>query len=201
VSLAATEPACVSRALGLVAASLDYPDGSSALGALDGAERTEDLAPEISAALRQLSGWLASAPPGAAEERYSGLFDLSPVCTLHLGYHLFGESYQRGALLSGLVAEMRKAGVVLRDGELSDYLPAVLRLLSSLPPGEDRETLVDALLLPGLTRMTEALKDTDSPWADLLRALPSFLAPLGGGEPLPPPERVDDVDLEADALA
>ncbi len=197
MSLSAAEPACVSRALGLVAASLDYPEGSSAPGALDAAERTEDLAPEISAALRRLSSWLASAPPGGAEERYSGLFDLSPVCTLHLGYHLFGESYQRGALLSGLVVEMRKAGVVLRDGELSDYLPAVLRLLASLPAGEDRETLVDALLLPGLTRQIEALEGTDSPWADVLRALPSFLAPLGGGQPLPPPDRVDEIDLEA----
>ena len=199
--LAEVDPALVSRTLDVVAAALDYPSGSSARGALEGAALAEDVAPEMSAALLRLSGWLSSAAPGGAEERYSGLFDLSPVCTLHLGYHLFGESYQRGALLSGLVAEMRKAGVALRDGELSDYLPAVLRLLASLPPGEDRETLVDALLLPGLTRMTEALKDADSPWADVLRALPSFLAPLGGGEPLPPPERVDDIDLEAEALA
>ena len=96
---------------------------------------------------------------------------------------------------------MRKAGVALGDGELSDYLPAVLGSWPRCRPRRTGRRSSTRSCLPGLTRMTEALKDTDSPWADVLRALPSFLAPLGGGEPLPPPERVDDVDLEADALA
>lgn len=198
--LAEVDAVDVSRTLGLAAASLEYPDGSSALRALEAAGEAERVAPDLAAAFRRLAAWLSVAPPGAAEERYSGLFDLSPVCTLHVGYHLFGEAYQRGALLSGLVAEMRKAGVK-PGGDLPDYLPSLLRLLAALPPGEDREALVDALLLPALTRMTEAMKDTDSPWADILRALPAFLAPLGGGAALPPPERVTDIDLEADALA
>lgn len=190
----------VSRALGLVAASLEYPDGSSAKQALEAAGQAEGVDPGMAAALLGLSDWLLQAGPGEPEERYSGLFDLRPVCTLHVGYHLFGEAYQRGALLSGLVAEMRKVGVGL-GGELPDYLPSVLRLLAALPPGEDREELVDGLLLPALTRMTEAMKAVDSPWSGVLRALPDFLTPLSGGAPLPPPERVTDIDLEADADA
>lgn len=190
----------VARALGQVAATLAYPGPSSALCALEAAGEMDRVAPDMAAACGRLAEWLSQAPPGAAEERYSGLFDLSPVCTLHVGYHLFGEAYQRGALLAGLAAEMRKAGVPA-EGDLPDFLPALLRLFAALPPGEDRETLVDALLLPALTRMTEALKDVDSPWADVLRALPALLAPLGGGAALPPPERVTDLDLEADAHA
>jgi len=189
-----------SRVLGLVAASLEYPDGSSAGFSARDLELAELVDPEMASALRRLSAWLSLAVPGGAAERYSALFDLRPVCTLHVGYHLFGEAYQRGALLSGLVAEMRTAGVPLSE-QLPDYLPCVLRLLATLPPGDDRESLVDALLLPALTRMTEAMKDVDSPWSEVLRALPALLAPLGGGAALPPPERVTDIELEADAHA
>ena len=198
--LAEVDAVDVSRALRLAAASLEYPNGPFVRRALEAAGEAERVAPDLAAALRRLSTWLSLAPPGAAEERYSELFDLSPVCTLHVGFHLFGEAYRRGALLSGLVAEMRKAEVD-PGGELPDYLPSVLRLLAALQPGEDREAFVDALLLPALTRMTEAIKDVDSPWADILRALPAFLAPLGGGAALPPPDRVTDVDLEADSHA
>ena len=197
---AEAETVDVARALGHVAASLAYPGPSSARRALEAATETDRVDPDMAAAFGRLSDWLSNAPPGGAEERYSGLFDLSPVCTLHVGYHLFGEAYQRGALLAGLAAEMRKAAVP-QEGDLPDCLPAVLRLLAALPPGEDRETLVDALLLPALVRMTDALKDVDSPWAEILRALPALLAPLGGGAALPPPERVTDADLEADTHA
>ncbi|MBK9064420.1 MAG: hypothetical protein IPL89_14690 [Acidobacteria bacterium] len=200
MSPAAAETVDVPRTLGHVAAALAYPGPSSAGRALEAAAEMDRVDPDMAAALGRLAGWLSQAPAGAAEERYSGLFDLSPVCTLHVGYHLFGEAYQRGALLAGLAAEMRKAGVP-QEGDLPDCLPAVLRLLAALPPGEDRETLVDALLLPALTRMTDAVKDVDSPWADILRALPALLAPHGGGAALPPPERVTDVDLEADTHA
>lgn len=196
----AAETVDVSRALHLIASSLEYPSDLSASQAFEAALQVESVNPEMASSLRNLSDWLLQAAPGLSEERYSGLFDLRPVCTLHLGYHLFGEAYQRGALLAGLVAEMRKAGMV-PEGDLPDFLPSVLRLLATLPPGEDRETLVDALLLPALTRMTDAVKEVSNPWAEVLRSLPAFLAPLGGGAPLPPPERVNDIDLEADADA
>jgi len=183
-----------------VADALEYPDSTSAARLLAAVGPVTAVDVRMGAVLSHLSSWLAEAAPGVAEERYSGLFDLHPVCTLHVGYHLFGEAYQRGALLSGLVTEMRKVGMVPGE-ELPDYLPNVLRLLAALPAGEDRETFVDALLLPSLTRMNEGLKDVDHPWAEIVRALPELLAPLGGGTPLPPPERVTDIDLEADALA
>lgn len=183
-----------------VADALEYPDSTSVARLLQAVGPVTAVDVRMGAALSHLASWLAEAAPGVAEERYSGLFDLHPVCTLHVGYHLFGEAYQRGALLSGLVGEMRKVGMVPGE-ELPDYLPNVLRILAALPAGEDREILVDALLLPGLTRMTDGLKDVDHPWAEIVRALPELLAPLGGGTPLPPPERVTDIDLEADALA
>ncbi len=166
--------------LELVASSLEYPDGGSASRSLAAKERVAPFSPEMSEAFARLAAWLTAAAPGEAEERYSSLFDLSPVCTLNAGYHVFGETYQRGALLAGLVEELRKAEVPAR-GELSDFLPTLLRLLPRQSE-EDRATLVDYVLLPALARMCTALEGSTSPWADVLRALPKALTPLGTGE-------------------
>src|SRR5450759_3107097 len=36
------------------------------------------------------------------QELYTRTFDLSPVCALDIGYHLFGENYKRGVFLANL---------------------------------------------------------------------------------------------------
>lgn len=194
------EPSVIARALHGVAVAFEYPDGPLQEAAVAAPEAAEPIDPDTAGALRDLLRFRGETSEEEAQEIYSRLFDLQPVCTLHLGYHLFGEAYQRGALLSGLAVEMRKAGIATR-GELPDYLPAVLELLAALPDGEDREMLVDGLLLPALTRMNEAMRESENPWARVLRSLPGFLAPLGGGHPLPPPERLTDIDLEVQADA
>jgi nitrate reductase delta subunit len=162
-----------------VAAALEYP-GPGKAERPGTAEALTCAPPALASALRALGAYLAAAPAGEAEERYTALFDLNPVCTLHAGYHLFGEDYKRGELLAGLAAELRKADLLIGT-ELPDYFPALLRLTARSDPA-GRETLVDYLLLPALVKMTDALKASESPWAAVVRALSSALAPLGTGE-------------------
>ncbi len=173
-------------ALDLVALSLEYPDAPvrAALGRLRPDEST--FGPELGGALSALLSYLRLAPEHEPEERYTALFDLSPVCTLHVGYHLFGDAYQRGALLAGLAAEMRRAEVPQKEGELPDFLPSLLRLVARTQDAADRARLVDLVLRPGLSRMAAALAESEAPWAVVVRALPAALEPLGAG--LPPPE-------------
>lgn len=178
-------------ALDLVSLSLEYPD-ETVTAALAAAEPDAvSLGTALSEALDGLRAWLVSAGQHQAEESYTRLFDMSPVCTLHAGYHLFGDAYQRGALLASLAAELRLAGVPQRDGELPDFLPTLLRLAGRLPEGEERALLVDFLLLPALTRMNAALAGSPSPWAAVLAALPAALAPLGAGLEAPDYKPVD----------
>ena len=173
-------------ALDLVALSLEYPDAfvRTVLGRArpDGTA----LGEELGGAVWGLLSYLRLAPEHEPEERYTTLFDLSPVCTLHVGYHLFGDAYQRGALLAGLAAEMRRAEVPQKEGELPDFLPSLLRLVARTGDAEDRARLVDLVLRPGLARMAAALAESEAPWAPVVRALPAALAKLGAG--LPPPE-------------
>ena len=190
-------------ALELVATVLEYPDARTAGYARGAADLVVEDASELAAALEALADELDAAPAGAAEERYTPLFDLNPVCTLHVGYHLFGETYQRGAFLAGLSGELRSAGIETKGGELADHLSYVLRLLARVSGEDDRVTLVDQALLPALNRMCVALGDSLSSWAFVIRALPSLVAPLGSGEalelPLPsmPMSSSPEVTLDA----
>jgi nitrate reductase molybdenum cofactor assembly chaperone len=125
-----------------------------------------------------------------AAERYTVLFDMSPVCTLAVGYHVFGETYARGELLAGLTGELREHGVSCGD-ELPDHLPVLLQLLGSMPHAEDRRLLLSVVLLPGLEKMLQELESASDPWSGVVRMLPDLLREL-----FP-----DEVSLPADLVA
>jgi nitrate reductase delta subunit len=68
-----------------------------------------------------------------AQERYVALFDRGRATSLHLFEHVHGESRDRGQAMVDLKAEYARAGLTLVDGELPDYLPALLEFLSMQP--------------------------------------------------------------------
>ena len=45
------------------------------------------------------------------EELFTQTFDLSPVCCLEVGWHLFGENYERGEFLVRVRQELRSQGI------------------------------------------------------------------------------------------
>ncbi len=165
------------QSLPLLAAVLEYPDERTAGLARRAADLLAGDHIGLANALWDLAVWLENTPRGAVEERYTGLFDLNPVATLNLGFHVFGDTYQRGEFLAGLAGELRQRG--LEAGlDLPDYLPTVLRLLGRIEPLEEAGLLLSVGVLPGLAKIGESLKDSQDPWSRLLRALPDLLAEL-----------------------
>ena len=162
------------RPLDVAAAALCYPTPATPAALLAGAAQIRATTPALSGALQALAEWLADTPRGEAEERYSRQFDLSPVCTLDVGYHLFGEQYERGAFLAGMVGELRSAGVAWHP-ELPDHLPVLLRLLGRMADPEDRRLLADMVLLPAVEKILAALGDGSDLWMDVLAALPPVI--------------------------
>ena len=108
------------------------------------------------------------------QELYTQTFDLNPVCTLDLGYHLFGEDYKRGQLLAKL-RETEAPYELGQANQLPDHLPVVLRLLAKHKDEELRRSLIVELLVPALGKMLEALGKTDNPYRDLIEVISNAL--------------------------
>ncbi len=166
------------RTFDLIAEALEYPTEHTPALTNEAAENTSN--PPLADALGDLATWLDGRDLDEVREVYTRMFDLSPVCTMNVGYHVFGDTYARGALLAGLVTEMR--GVGLDPGnELPDYLPNLLRLAGRLSDEEDIDLMIRNLIVPGLDRMDETLDSQSDPWGVILAALRSHLADVVGG--------------------
>ncbi len=86
------------------------------------------------------------------QELHTRTFDVQAMTTLDIGYVLFGDDYKRGALLSNLNQEHRRAENDCR-GELADHLPNLLRLIPKLKDQDLLEELVREILVPALMLM------------------------------------------------
>ncbi len=106
------------------------------------------------------------------QELYTRTFDLSPVCALDIGYHLFGENYKRGVFLASL-RETEAPFELGQEHQLPDYLPVLLRLLTKLDDKELRASLIAECLLPALAKMQKALADGENPYRHLIQTVRS----------------------------
>lgn len=169
-----------------LAALLRYPgpghrELAEGIQALAGSE-----APAIAALIAEFLRESATLTTAGMEELYTITFDLSPVVTLEVGWHLFGEQYERGAFLARLRGELQAAGIDER-GELPDHLTVLLPLLGRLDDASRRE-LVREKVAPALVKIRRALDETPNPYRHLLVAVDRLLAPAAAaGEPAVPP--------------
>jgi nitrate reductase molybdenum cofactor assembly chaperone NarJ/NarW len=114
---------------------LRYPD-----------EQVLDAMPVLTAALADLPDAVATHLAAVAEYRtatdpsvlrtgYVDLFDFRRRCCLHLTYYSCGDTRKRGEALAGFAAVYKAGGLELVDGELPDFLPAVLDLAAENDTG------------------------------------------------------------------
>jgi nitrate reductase delta subunit len=162
----------VSKTLRVLAALLGYPDAQMrrylpemrgllhAEGALSQARRAE---------IDALMDVLGRADPLEAEADYVELFDRGRGTSLHLFEHVHGDSRERGPAMIDLGQTYAKAGLILAEGELPDYLPAVLEFVSTQPPREARAFLGETAHI--LNAIFGALQQRRSAYAGVLGAL------------------------------
>lgn len=173
-----------------LAALLEYPGGES----LQNANACCDLlereiagrapAPALES-LRRYRTALGIFSAQELEELYTRTFDLNPVCSLDIGWHLYAENYDRGTFLVDMRNALKEHGIS-ESTELPDHLPTVLRLLARMEP-DRAKTLAVGSVLPALRIMTRGFSDSANPYA----ALTAILEPL----------LVTTLDLESGVLA
>jgi len=108
------------------------------------------------------------------QELYTRTFDLSPVCALDIGYHLFGENYKRGVFLANL-SETESPFDLGQEHQLPDYLPVLLRLLTKLDDDELRGALIRECMIPALGKMLKAFGESDNPYQHLIAGVNEVL--------------------------
>lgn len=146
----------------LFADLLEYPREGLGGSARECATLLAPRHPEAAARVGELAAFAELAPRGRLEEAYTETFDLNAACHPYVGYHLFGESYKRSALLVGLRQRYRACGVEIGN-ELPDHVVMVLRFLSAQDDADLARELIGDALLPALERM---VAKTAEPAAD-----------------------------------
>ncbi len=156
----------------VLSALLGYPDA-----------RLRSHLPEMAALLKQeqalkparcgelvaLMNALERGDPLETEAAYVELFDRGRATSLHLFEHVHGDSRDRGPAMIDLGQTYAKVDLFLAEGELPDYLPAVLEFVSTQPPVEAKAFLGEiSHLLKGIFG---ALHQRDSAYASVLGAL------------------------------
>jgi nitrate reductase delta subunit len=175
---------------------LGYPDDELA-GRLELLRRVvSTLDPPIGAPLRRFFDHIERTPLPDLAVDYVATFDHRKRCCLFLTYYAHGDTRKRGMALLALKQTYAAAGLKLTDDELPDHLAVLLEYAATCPQSGA------ALLIEhraGLELLRLALRDSGSPWADVLDSVSATLPPLRGDQRLavtrlaaqgPPEERV-----------
>ena len=168
----ALKPPAMGRSLRVLAALLAYPDAQlrddlAEMSTLLHAERA--LSAPRRAELDALMEAIRSAEPLRNEADYVELFDRGRATSLHLFEHVHGDSRERGPAMIDLGLTYEKAGLSLKEGELPDYLPAVLEFVSTQPPREAKAFLGEMSHI--FNAILSALQHQQSAYASVLAAL------------------------------
>ena len=151
-------PPMDARRLLRIAELLSYPQSKP--------ERSEDDSLEISAFFDEI----AHVDPDGLEELYTRTFDLNPVATLEIGWHLWGEQYERGRFLADLRALQEALGVE-NVTELPDHLTVLLLTIARM---RDPKALITQIS-PALDKIAAPLIEHGNPYRHLIAAVKSTL--------------------------
>jgi nitrate reductase delta subunit len=186
-------PGPVRKTLRVTAALLTYPDAwlLGHLGEMRQLLREEDaLSPLRRTEVEALLDRMQNTPLLQLEAAYVELFDGGRTTSLHLFEHVHGDSRERGPAMIDLGQTYARAGLLLVDGELPDYLPALLEFISTQPPRQAREFLAEVAHILGLIH--GALRKRRSPYAAVLGALLDVSGAKIEASDVPPEPPLDD---------
>ncbi len=145
---------------------------------------------QAAAELRPLLDHIGPMSLEQIQELYTCTFDINPVCTLEVGWHIYGEDYARGAFLVKM-REMLRRHNLPESTELPDHLTHVLSVLGRLH-GEEADDLAARYVLPSLEKMLTSVKDSEAPYMAVLKTVVQVVRDDHEVEAIPPREKRTD---------
>src|SRR5512140_3498561 len=120
------------------------------------------------------------------QELYIQTFDLNPVCSLEVGWHLFGESYDRGILLVRMRGLLEIHGIP-ESTELPDHLTHALLLLDRMKDDQALD-FAAACVAPALHKMSASIAGKENLFEPVLESILRILYARFPEIPLPAAE-------------
>ena len=169
----------------LLASLVGYPGEQYLSNAVLCLEALAENDPEAASPLGDFLAQTRNSSLEELQELYAATFDFDPACSLEVGWHLFGENYERGEFLVKMRGELRRLGLA-ESAELPDHLTHALAALGRMEPQEAAD-FATACLFPALDKMRVGLKGKSNPFENALLAVSHV---LDHRYPRPDPETV-----------
>ena len=134
---------------------LDYPDDGYIARTDDCGRMLDERKDTVAPLVKPFTDAIGKMSTAEVQELYTRTFDINPVCTLEVGWHVYGEDYARGEFLVKMRQRLRECGLS-ESKELPDHLTHVLALLVRLESGEADE-LAAGYVLPALKKMLDEI--------------------------------------------
>lgn len=156
---------------------LVYPSGdhderlgrcSKAIAALN------DIPAEIAKKIQEFAIATKNLTTAQLEELYTRTFDINPISSLEVGWHLYGETYERGAFLVSMRSLLYRLHIE-ESTELPDHLSHVLQALARMDPLEG-SSFISTNVLKALDKMIAGFSEDSSPYENILSALKELLS-------------------------
>lgn len=128
-----------------------------------------DVHPQAHECIRHFGDTVEGQKITELEELYTRTFDINPVCSLEVGWQLYGEEYKRGQFLVTMRSLLRRFAIP-ESVELPDHLPQVLRLLDKMD-GRQAMEFADTYAIPAIAKMIRGFKDKENPYQHVLKAV------------------------------
>jgi nitrate reductase delta subunit len=154
-------------------AALEYPRDDYRVRLVECRDSLVDGDPEAAAGVGAFCEVIANLNDTELEELYTRTFDLNPVCTPEVGWHIYGEQYRRGRFLVQARDLLKVVGIE-EKGELPDHLMSLLPAVARLQP-KDAALFAGTYLVPAVEKMLAGMEDKANPYEQILRAIRSVL--------------------------
>ncbi|MAE28451.1 MAG: hypothetical protein CMJ87_05630 [Planctomycetes bacterium] len=129
--------------------------------------------PPASERLREFAEFVAVTPQHDLEELFTRTFDNVADRALEIGWHLHGETYDRGAFLVVMRGRLRDLGIT-ENSELPDHLSHGLMVLGREDADQAPSLALEAIL-PAVIKIKAGLEKIESPYLPVLDGIECLL--------------------------
>lgn len=112
--------------------------------------------------------YITSTSKEKLQEKYTQTFDMNPSTCLDIGWHLYGEAYERGSFLVKLRNSLRDNNIN-ESTELPDHLTHIFMLMECLDEGEQQEFSRE-YTIPALKKILDGFDDeSENPYENAIK--------------------------------